>query len=120
MKTLGNILWIILGGLIWSVCLFFVGCIYCITIIGIPIGIQLFKLSKFVLWPFKKEVRFTKPTGFKNFLNVLWAIFSGWELFLVYSIIGLIFCITIIGIPFGKQYFKIAKFIFLPLGRDFV
>lgn len=120
MKTLGNILWVVLGGLLWSICLFILGLIYCITIIGIPVGVQLFKLSNFVLWPFGKKVTFTKVTGFRTFLNVIWAICSGWELFLIYSIIGIIFHITIIGIPFGKQYFKIANFVFLPLGREFI
>ena len=119
MKLLGNILWLIFGGLWWSICSFIMGCICCITIIGIPIGLQLFKISKFVLSPFGKEVVFRKNTGFKTFLNVLWAIFFGWEYFLCYSIWGCICCVTIIGIPFGKQYFKLASFMFLPLGRDF-
>ena len=96
------------------------GIICCVTVIGIPIGLQLFKMAGFVIWPFGKSVQFTKVTGFKTFLNVLWAIFCGWEFALGFFFTGLIYCITIIGIPFGRQYFKLAKFIFLPLGREFV
>lgn len=120
MKTLGNIIWFILGGIEWCIVLFLLGCVYCVTIIGIPVGIQLFKMAGFVLWPFGKEVRFTNIGGFKIFLNVIWAIFGGLELAVCFFIVGAIFCITIIGIPFGKQYFKLGKFVFLPLGREFV
>lgn len=119
MKTLGNILWLIFGGLYWSVCLFVLGAICCVTIIGIPLGLQLFKMAKFVFLPFGKEVYSEKITGFKTFLNVVWAILCGWECWLGYILYGLICCITIVGIPFGKQYFKLANFIFLPLGRNF-
>ena len=119
MKVLGNILWMIFGGLEWAICLFIAGIICCITIVGIPIGKQLFKMAKFVFLPFGKEVVDDHPTGFKKFLNVIWAIWAGWEYALCFLIEGCICCITIIGIPFGKQYFKLAKFIFLPLGHNF-
>ena len=115
MRLIGNILWLIFGGLWSSICLYIMGAICCVTIIGIPVGLQLFKLAKFVFSPFGKEVVFRKNTGFKTFLNVIWAIFAGWEYFLANAIWGCILCV----IPFGKQYFKIASFLFLPLGRDF-
>ena len=67
-----------------------------------------------------KHVEKVKPSGFKSFLNFFWAILFGWESALIYLLIGAIFCITVIGIPFGLQYFKLAKFVFLPLGHDFV
>ena len=120
MKVIGNIIWFIFGGLEWCLCLLIAGVLCCVTIIGIPVGLQLFKMAGFVIWPFGKRVTFTKPSGFKTFLNVLWAILLGWEFALGVIISGCIYCITIIGIPFGKQYFKLAKFIFLPLGRSFV
>lgn len=119
MKTVGNILWIVLGGLFWAILEFISGVFLCITIIGIPVGLQLFKVAKFVLWPFGKQVVDAHPTGFKNIINVLWLITGGWVTALGYLLTGIFFCITIIGIPFGKQYFKIAKFILLPLGHDF-
>lgn len=120
MKVIGNIIWFIFGGLEWCLVLLLAGIICCVTVIGIPVGLQLFKMAGFVIWPFGKSVQFTKVTGFKTFLNVLWAIFCGWEFALGFFFTGLIYCITIIGIPFGRQYFKLAKFIFLPLGREFV
>ena len=94
--------------------------VMCVTIIGIPIGIQLFKMAWFVLWPFNKNVTSgAKVSGFKTVINILWAILFGWEFALGFLITGVIFCITIIGIPFGKQYFKLASFVILPLGRNF-
>lgn len=120
MKTLGNILWVILGGLFWAIESVVVGIIFCITIIGIPIGLQMFKIAGFVIWPFGKKVEDTNCNGFKVFLNVLWLVFGGIFTVFGYYIIGAIFCITIIGIPFGKQYFKIGSFLFKPLGHSFV
>ena len=120
MKTLGNIIWVIFGGFFWAVADFLTGLLLCITIIGIPVGLQMFKLAGFVLWPFGKKVTAVKPSGFKTVLNVIWAILFGWEMALGYLLTGVIFCITIIGIPFGRQYFKIAHFVLLPLGNAFV
>ncbi len=119
MKLLGNILWLIFGGLLWAIVLFIGGLLSLITIIGIPLGIQLFKMAEFVLWPFGKEVVRESVTNFKLILNVFWAIFFGWEIAVGYFITGAIFCITIIGIPFGKQYFKLSKFVLFPLGVEF-
>lgn len=119
MKTIGNILWFIFGGLFWAIGTFIGGVIACITIIGIPVGLQLFKLAGFVLWPFGKTVKDQKVTGFKTIINILWAIFGGWELALGYAITGLLWCITIVGIPFGMQFFKAARFVLLPLGYGF-
>ena len=119
MKTIGNLIWIIFGGLLWCLALFVAGVIMCITIIGIPLGIQLFKMGGFVLWPFGKKVTRTKPSGIKSILNIIWAIFFGWEFALGFLFTGLLYCVTLIGIPFGVQYFKLAEFILLPLGKEF-
>ena len=119
MKTLGNIIWFLLGGLFEAIATFIAGIICCITIIGIPVGLQLFKLAGFVLWPFGKKVKEQNVTGFKMVLNILWAIFGGVWYALSYCIVGVIFCITIIGIPFGKQFFKMARFVLTPLGYGF-
>ena len=119
MKTLGNILWFLLGGFITAILYFIEGILLCITIIGIPVGLQMFKLAGFVFWPFGKKVTAVNPSGFKTVLNILWAILFGWENALGALLIGVIFCITIIGIPFGRQFFKIAHFVLLPLGNDF-
>ncbi len=119
MKTFGNIMWLIFGGIEMGVGCFIEGALLCCTIIGIPVGLQFFKIGKFLFWPIGKQVIVSKPSGFKTFLNVLWLIFAGWEHFLAYIFVGLLFCITIIGIPFGKQYFKLAEFVALPLGHTF-
>ena len=120
MKTLGNLIWIIFGGFFWSIFTFIGGLIACVTIIGIPLGIQLFKFARFVMWPFGKKVTPVSPSGFKLILNVIWAVLAGWETAVGFFLTGLLFCITIIGIPFGRQYFKMAHFALLPLGNDFV
>lgn len=119
MKTLGNVLWIIFGGLGWCIGCFLSGILLCCTIIGIPVGLQLFKFAKFVLLPFGKNVVQVNPTGFKKFVNIVYAILIGWEVALSMLLTGCLFCITIIGIPFGKQYFKMARFVLTPLGYDF-
>lgn len=120
MRFLGNIIWIVFGGLISAISLLILGILFCITIVGIPLGLQLFKMASFVLWPFGKEVRKTNINLFKRILNIIWAIFLGWEFALVFLFIGVIYCISVIGIPFGMQYFKLALFVLLPLGRDFI
>ncbi|HNX15871.1 MAG TPA: YccF domain-containing protein [Bacilli bacterium] len=116
MKTFGNILWAIFVG--WWLMLFFgfCGTILCVTILFIPIGLQYFKLARLALWPFGYEPTFTKLTGFKMFLNILWAIFFGWESALSCYIIGGILCVTILFIPCGLQMFKFGRLVFLPLG----
>ena len=119
MKTFGNILWLIFGGFIAGIAAFIEGILLCCTIIFIPVGLQMFKIGKFFFWPIGKQVVAVNPSGFKTFINILWAIFFGWEHFLAYAVVGLILFITIIGIPFGKQYFKLAMFIITPLGHDF-
>ena len=70
MKTLGNIIWFIFGGLFWAISAFLGGVVCCITIIGIPVGLQLFKMAGFVLWPFGKKVKEQKVTGLKNVLKL--------------------------------------------------
>lgn len=120
MKTLGNILWIIFGGLLWAIGLFITGIFLCCSIIFIPVGIQYFKFAGFVLCPFGKTVEKVDNNILKKIINILWAILLGWESALMMLLTGAILCITIIGIPFGKQYFKMAKFILLPLGRKFL
>ena len=119
MKTIGNVLWFIFGGLFWAVGEFILGILLCVTIVGIPVGLQLLKISSLVIWPFGKSVTPVNPSGFKMFLNIIWAILFGWEMALGFLITGLLWCITILGIPFGRQYFKMAHFVLLPLGQNF-
>ena len=119
MRVLGNILWIIFGGLISAIGWWIAGAIWCITIVGIPIGLQCFKLASISLNPFGKEVRY--EGGAVSFiLNVVWFLISGLVLALGNFLWGCVLCITIIGIPFGKQFFKIAKLALAPFGAQVV
>ena len=118
MRVLLNLLWIIFGGLLSALGWVITGCIWCITIIGIPVGLQCFKLSSISLNPFGKEVRHDDAGAVSFLLNVLWFIFGGSELTLSNFILGVLLCITIVGIPFGKQFFKIAGLALHPFGAE--
>ena len=106
MSTVGNVLWVIFGGVWLALMYTFAGIVFCITIIGIPFGLQAFKLARFSLWPFGRTV-VRNPSGgvLELIFNILWLILFGWEIFLVHLAVGAILCITIIGIPFGLQAF---------------
>lgn len=115
MGCLGNIIWFIFGGFILGLSWLLAGILWCITIIGIPIGLQCFKLAGLSFWPFGKKVVYS--TSSVSFLvNIIWLIISGLPLALVHCVSGLILCITIIGIPFGMQSFKLAKLALMPFG----
>lgn len=115
MKFLGNILWFLFGGLISGLSWIFAGILWCITIVGIPIGLQCFKLATLSFWPFGKEVRYGGG-AMSTIANIFWLLISGIPLAIENLILGLVCCITIIGIPFGKQFFKIAKLALTPFG----
>ncbi len=119
MGCLGNALWFIFGGIWMGLGWVLVGCLWCITIIGIPIGLQCFKFAKLAFFPFGKEVVFGGGVG-SLLLNILWLIFGGIPLAVGAALNGVVFCITIIGIPFGLQCFKIAKLALMPFGASVV
>ena len=115
MKLLGNIIWFIFGGLEAAILWAIIGLMWCVTIVGVPFGVQCFKAAGLVLWPFGKEVNYGGGMG--SFLvNILWIFFGGIELALLHLIVGGIYCITVVGIPFGLQHFKLAKLAFMPFG----
>lgn len=117
MSCLGNLLWLIFGGFISGLTWVLVGALWCITIIGIPIGMQCFKFASLAFFPFGKEVRYGGGFG-SLLLNIVWLILSGIPLALESAAIGIVLCITIIGIPFGLQHFKIAKLALMPFGAS--
>ncbi|MCL2806829.1 MAG: YccF domain-containing protein [Coriobacteriia bacterium] len=117
MRTLGNILWFIFGGLPMGLSWIIVGALWCITIIGIPVGKQCFKMAGLAFFPFKKEVEYGGGAP-SLILNILWVIFGGAILALEALIVGCVFCITIVGIPFGMQCFKLAKLALMPFGAE--
>ena len=120
MKLLGNILWLILGGLIIAIIYYLVGLLMCVTIIGIPFGYQLFKLGNYAMWPFGHEMvnKPEEPGCLSITMNALWLILGWWEIAACHLFFGLICCITIIGIPWGLQHFKMALASLLPFGKE--
>lgn len=119
MNFLGNLIWLIFGGLVGAVSWFIAGCLWCITIIGIPIGLQCFKIAGLSLWPFGKQVVYSN-SSMSLIVNIIWLIFSGLPLAIGHFISGLLLCITIIGIPFGRQSFKLAQLALMPFGARVV
>ena len=114
MKLIANIIWFIFGGLWLGLAWAVLGILLCISIIGIPLGVQCFKAATLSFAPFGKrvEVHYDKhPVA-----NLLWAILCGWEMALLYLGAGVMCCITIVGIPMGLQAFKLMKLAFLPFG----
>ena len=120
MLCLGNIIWIIFGGLIGAIGWCFIGIIWCITIIGIPVGMQCFKMARLQLAPFGKEVVTVSDSSGNLLMNILWLIFGGLELCITNIVSGLILCITIVGIPFAAQSFKMAKLALMPFGKEVI
>lgn len=122
MKFIGNILWLVLGGLLVALYYFLVGLLFCITIVGIPFGYQLLKMGVFALWPFGSEVQPDTNDGgcLSIIMNVIWIMVGGIEIAMIHVTFGLFCCITIIGIPFGIQHFKMALLAFLPFGKKIV
>ena len=120
MKFIGNLLWIIFGGLLISLYYALIGLLFCITIVGIPFGMQLFKMAGLALWPFGHDVTpGPNDTGCLSILmNIIWIVFGGIEIALMHVGLGIAFCITIIGIPFGTQHFKMALLALMPFGKQ--
>lgn len=116
MSLIGNLLWLVLGGIIPGLMWFLFGVLWCLTIVGIPVGIQCFKMADLQLLPFGRDVYYDQAGVGSMLLNVLWILFGGIELAIVNLFTGILFCMTIIGIPFGLQSFKLAKLSLMPFG----
>jgi uncharacterized membrane protein YccF (DUF307 family) len=121
MKTLLNVIWLVLSGFWLFLGYVIAGVIMCVLIVTIPWGIASFRIAAYALWPFGRDV-VSKPTsGAWSFLgNVVWLILAGWWLALVHLVTGLLLCITIIGIPLGIANFKLVPVSLAPLGKEIV
>ncbi len=115
MGCLGNLIWFICGGFFVGVSWLIAGLLWCITIVGIPIGIQCFKFAELSFFPFGREVRYGGGAA-SLLLNIIWLIVTGLPMAILSFTFGAVLCVTIIGIPFGLQYFKIAKLALMPFG----
>ena len=120
MSLLGNLVFFVFGGFLIFLGYVLGGILLCLTIIGIPFGIQCFKLAGGVLAPFGREVREKEPPGgcVSILLNVLWILLPGLELAIMHLVLAGIFAITIVGIPIALQHIKLIPLALLPFGRE--
>lgn len=123
MSIIGNLLWIVLGGGIFLFIEYAIGGIaLCLTIVGIPFGIQCFKLAVLSLVPFGSRV-VDKPSAggcLTVIMNILWIITGGLPVVITHLIFGILCAITIIGLPFARQHFKLAGLALTPFGREII
>ena len=122
MALILNVIWLLLAGIELALIYATIGFFLCLTIIGIPFGIQLFKLAGFAIWPFGRAA---VPSPGANPAvstvgNLVWVVLVGWWLALLHILFGLLLCITIIGIPLGLAVFKMTGLAFWPFGRTIV
>jgi uncharacterized membrane protein YccF (DUF307 family) len=120
MKVIGNILWLVFGGIITAIEYLIASLLLMITIIGIPFGIQTLKLGLLALWPFGSKVTDNGSSGgcLSVIMNILWILVGGIWICATHLVFGLLLCITIIGIPFGMQHFKLAGLALTPFGKS--
>lgn len=124
MKVIGNIIWIVFGGFVTCIEYLFAGAALCATIVGIPFGLQCFKLAFFVLLPFghkAEKVPAENGTGcLFTIMNIIWFFVGAIPLVLTHLFLGILFAITIVGLPFAKQHFKLMALSLTPFGREIV
>lgn len=122
MNVLLNLLWFLLGGWLIAAEYLFASLLLMLTIIGIPFGIQTLKLGMVALWPFGQEIRTTASDGgcLSILMNVIWILCGGIWIAATHLLTGASLCITVIGIPFGLQHFKMAGLALTPFGKTFV
>ena len=120
MSLIGNILWLIFGGLFCSLGYLFAGLLLCCTIIGIPFGLQAFRLAGAVLAPFGKDVASVpSESGCLGLgFNILWIVLFGWEIAMAHVGAAILCAITIIGIPFAIQHMKLVVIALMPFGHE--
>ena len=114
-----NIIWFVLAGVWLALGWALFGVLWCFSIVGIPVGMQCFKFASLAFWPFGKEVIYGNGV-FSFLVNLIWILFFGWEMALGNLILGCLWCITIVGIPFGRQFFKMARLSFMPFGASVI
>ena len=121
MSFIGNIIWLIFGGLLAGLGYIIGGIALCLTIVGIPFGVQAIKIGVATFAPFGREVQeFENANSVGNIIfNMIWIILFGWEIAVAHLVHGIILAITIVGIPFAKQHFKLIPLALLPFGRGY-
>jgi len=120
-RIVGNVLWLVLGGLVMAIGYGLAGLVMCILIITIPFGVAAFRLAAYTLWPFGRTVVAKPGAGVGSFvLNVLWFVLAGLWLAIDHLVSGIVLCLTIIGIPLGLAHFKLISICVAPLGKEIV
>lgn len=114
LRTIANVIWFVLGGFILALLWTILGLLLCITIIGIPFGQQCFKFATLCMAPFGKKVIINFDEH--PFVNLIWVVLFGWEMFIAYLGVAVAQCATIIGIPNGIQALKMASLALFPFG----
>lgn len=122
MNLIGNLIWLVFGGFAAALGYVFGGFILCLTIVGLPFGMQCFKIAGLVLWPFGKKVVPSANSGgcLSLLCNIIWIVTGGLYTTVVHLVFGILLSITIIGIPFGRQHFKLAELSLAPFGKAVV
>ncbi|MEV6414032.1 YccF domain-containing protein [Kribbella sp. NPDC051718] len=121
MRTILNLIWLVLAGFWLAVGYVVAGLICCILIVTIPFGIASFRIAGYALWPFGRTVVDKRSAGAGSVLgNIIWVIVAGWWLALGHLVSGIALCVTIIGIPLGLANFKLIPISLLPLGKEIV
>lgn len=121
MRTIGNVLWLVLAGWWLALAYLVAGVLACILIITIPFGLASFRLAGYALWPFGRRIEVRRGAGVPSVIgNIIWIVLFGWELAVLHVIAGLILMVTIIGIPFGFASIKMGALALIPLGTRVV
>ncbi len=121
MRTLLNLLWFVFSGLWLAIGYAVAGVVLCLLIITIPFGVACFRLSAFVVWPFGRAVVPKPDAGAPSVVaNIIWFLLAGVWMALAHVVLGLVLCLTIIGIPLGLGNFKLAAVAIAPLGKEVV
>lgn len=122
MKTIANLMWLIFGGLAIALEYFIASLVLFITIVGIPFGLQTMKMGLLALWPFGSRVTTIDESSdlINLIMNIIWIVFGGFWIALTHIGLGVLLCVTIIGIPFGRQHFKFVKLALFPFGKEIV
>lgn len=122
MIPIANLLWLLLGGIIIAFEYLLAGILLCITIIGIPFGLQCFKLASLALWPFGSVVIDSRSSSgcISTLFNIIWIFTGGICICLTHLVFGILLTLTLIGIPFARQHFKMAGLALAPFGKEIV
>jgi len=122
MSLIGNLIWLVFGGIIIAIEYLISSVLMMVTIIGIPFGIQTLKLAMLALWPFGSEIRVKENNSgcLSTIMNIVWFLIGGIWIALTHLVFGVLFAITIVGLPFALQHFKLAGLALTPFGREIV